>query len=78
MNTYTVIAQDGSKHTRSSEKPVAYAVVGTWGEPNERYGVMGWHTTRELAIKKMMISKKPIMQQRYPNSIWEIVDVEAA
>lgn len=78
MQTYTVTAQDGSTHTRNSEKPVAYAIVGTWGRPGGTYGVRGWHTTLELARKKMSIGDKPHMKERYPNAQWEIVKVSVA
>jgi hypothetical protein len=78
METYTATAQDGSKHTRNSEKPVAYAIVGTWGKPGEAHGVYGWHTTLQLAQNKLAITKKPVLQQRYPNAVWEIVKVEVA
>jgi hypothetical protein len=75
--TSRVTLADGTTQTRASAKAATHAVVGKW-EPGDALGVVGWHGSLKLAQAKLDWCNQPILRERYPNAIWEIVEVESA
>lgn len=71
---YQVTAQDGSIHTRKSDRIYTHAVVGTWND-GRGYGVMGWSGRLDLA-EKVLASWNKINKENQRNGQFAIVEVQ--
>ena len=72
---YQAIAQDGSIHTRKSNRVYTHAVVGTWND-GRGYGVMGWSGRRDLA-EKVLASWNRTADRLHMDGDFTIVEVKA-
>lgn len=71
---YKAVAQDGSIHTRKSNRIYTHAVVGTWND-GRGHGVMGWSSRLDLA-EKVLVTWNKIADQLHMDGEFTIVTVE--
>ena len=72
---YMATAQDGSIHTRKSNRVYTHAVVGTWND-GRGYGVMGWSSRLDLA-QKVLATWNKIADRLHMDGDFTIVEVES-